>query len=80
MSLLLSLTFLAGSVLAIMLVVYYLFTYILISRAIFAEVDQALETQAREALLFTQTLPTERGLQIVLRPEYSDAFAHSGIF
>ena len=80
MSLRLRLTFLAGSVLAIMLVVYYLFTYILISRAIFAEVDQALETQAREALLFTQTLPTERGLQIVLRPEYSDAFAHSGIF
>ena len=80
MSLRLRLTFLAGSVLAIMLVVYYLFTYILISRAIFAEVDQALETQAREALLFTQTLSTERGLQIVLRPEYSDAFAHSGIF
>ena len=80
MSLRLRLTFLAGSVLAITLVVYYLFTYILISRAIYAEIDQALETQTREALLFTQTRSTERGLQIVLRPEYSNAFAHSGIF
>ncbi len=80
MSLRLRLTFLAGSVLAITLVVYYLFTYILISRAIYAEIDQALETQTREALLFTQTRPTAQGLQIELRPEYSDAFAHSGIF
>ena len=80
MSLRLRLTFLAGSVLAITLVVYYVLTYILISRAIYAEIDQALEVQAQEALLFTQTRPTAQGLQIVLRPEYSDAFAHSGIF
>lgn len=80
MSLRLRLTFLAGSVLAITLVVYYLFTYILISRAIYAEIDQALGTQAREILLFTQPRATTQGLQIELRPEYSDAFAHSGIF
>ena len=80
MSLRLRLTFLAGSVLAITLVVYYALTYILISRAIYGEIDQALETQTREALLFTQTRSTQQGLQIVLRPEYSDAFAHSGIF
>ena len=80
MSLRLRLTFLAGSVLAITLVVYYVLTYILISRAIYGEIDQALEVQAREALLFTQTRPTSQGLQIVLRPQYSDAFAHSGTF
>lgn len=80
MSLRLRLTFLAGSVLAITLVVYYVLTYILISRAIYAEIDQALETQTREALNFTQTRPTSQGLQLVLRPEFSDAFAHSGTF
>ncbi len=80
MSLRLRLTFLAGSVLAITLVVYYVLTYILITRAIYGEIDQALETQSREALQFTQTRPTAQGLQIVLRPEFSDAFAHSGTF
>lgn len=80
MSLRLRLTFLAGSVLAITLVVYYVLTYILISRAIYAEIDQALEVQAREALHFTQTRSTPQGLIIDLRPEYSDAFAHSGTF
>ena len=80
MSLRLRLTFLAGSVLALTLVVYYLFTYILISRAIYGEVDQALEAQVREALLFTQVLPTSQGLEIRLRPEYSDVFIHSGTF
>ena len=80
MSLRLRLTFLAGSVLAVTLVVYYAFTYILISRAIYAEIDQALESQVREVLLFTRTLPTQEGLKIELRPEYSDVFAHSGTF
>lgn len=80
MSLRLRLTFLAGSVLAITLVVYYAFTYILISRAIYAEIDQALESQVREVLLFTQIRPTQEGLKIELRPEFSDVFAHSGTF
>ena len=80
MSLRLRLTFLAGSVLAITLVVYYLFTYILISRAIYAEIDQALNTHARDAVNHMETRSTPQGLQIGPRPEYSDAFAHSGTF
>lgn len=80
MSLRLRLTFLAGSVLAITLVVYYVLTYILISRAIYAEIDQVLETQVREVLVFTQVRPTPHGLHLVPSPEFSDAFAHSGIF
>ena len=80
MSLRLRLTILAGGVLAITLVIYYFFTYVLISRAIYAEIDQILETQVRELLLYIQPRPTLQGLQIAPRPEYSDVFVHSATF
>ena len=80
MSLRLRLTFLAGSVLAITLVVYYVFTYILISRAIYGEIDQALEAQAGEVFRLLQTRPSPKGIEIWIPPQYSNVFAQSGNF
>jgi signal transduction histidine kinase len=80
MSLRLRLTFLAGSVLAITLVVYYVFTYFIISRAIYGEIDQALEAQAREVFSLLQIRSSPKGIEIWIPPQYSNVFAQSGNF